>query len=410
MSSTSPCSRCPAGVPGELYIGGAGLARGYLGQPGQTADRFVPDPFGATPGGRLYRTGDRVRFLPDGRIAFIERIDAQVKVRGFRIELGEIEATLARHQDIAQAAVLPHVDAGGQTRLVAYVAPHAPDQQGHVPADLAFLATFLGERLPAYMVPSAFVAVDALPLSTSGKIDRKALARRPAPELVGPATAYEAPSTETEATLAALWSSLLGVERVGRQDDFFALGGHSLLATRVLARMRAELDVDLPLRTLFTASTLAALAAEIDGADAGALPADRGRDPRRPAAPLLRPGAPVVPGPARARPRDLPHSLRAHPARRPGAAGAGPCLRRSARPPRRPAHDLRRPRGPAEPGGAGAGFVHGAVRGPAGGPAPRRARQRFASVSRPRSANPSTWRAGRSCGPACCASPTTPMS
>src|SRR5687768_17332539 len=243
----------PAGVPGELLIGGAGVARGYLGRAVLTAERFVPDPFGGEPGARLYRTGDRVRWRGDGTIEFQGRLDFQVKIRGFRIELGEIEAVLRGHESVADCVVMARADAGEQ-RLVAYVV-------GDVEAGA--LREHLLRELPEYMVPSAFVALDRLPLTPNGKLDRKAL---PAPE--GDAYArrsYEAPLGETETALAGIWAEVLGVERVGRWDHFFELGGHSLLAIRLIGRMRrAGLHTDV--RALFTTPVLAELALVVGGA------------------------------------------------------------------------------------------------------------------------------------------------
>jgi len=254
----------PVGVPGEVHVGGAGLARGYLGRPGLTAERFIPDPFvagGAEGGGRLYRAGDLARRLPDGELDFLGRIDQQVKVRGFRIELGEIEAVLARHPAVGQVAVVAREDRPGDQRLVAYVVPDTAATEAPEPAALREHA---GSFLPDYMIPAAFVELDELPLTVNGKLDRRAL---PAPgelERLGTEAESEPPRTETEKALAKVWQDILGVEGVGRQDDFFDLGGHSLLATRVASRVRESLDVSIPLRALFEASTLAEAAARID--------------------------------------------------------------------------------------------------------------------------------------------------
>jgi amino acid adenylation domain-containing protein len=250
----------PAGVPGELFLGGAGLARGYLGRPDLTAERFVPDPFSSC-GARLYRTGDLARFRAGAELEFLGRLDHQVKVRGFRIELGEIEAVLGAHPEVAAAAVLASGE-GADRRLVAYVA---------APAGSAFdaeLRSFLRARLPEYMVPAVFVVLDALPLTPNGKVDRRALARI-APALgVGetPGGGARAPQGRVEEGLAAIWRDLLGVERVTAESSFFDLGGHSLLATRLLARVQTAFGVDLPLPSLFAAPTLAGFAARIGAA------------------------------------------------------------------------------------------------------------------------------------------------
>jgi amino acid adenylation domain-containing protein len=247
----------PFGAPGELHVGGIGVARGYLNRPELTAELFVPDPFGGEPGGRLYRTGDLVRYLSDGGdIEFLGRIDQQVKIRGFRVEPGEIETLLAARPDVRDAAVVVSQDAAGK-RLVACVVldPGSPI----APSDLR---AWLGERLPAPMVPAAFLVLDALPLTPNGKVDRRALTRLAA-ETTGGA-AFEAPRTPVEELLAGLWASVLGVDRVGLHDDFFALGGHSLLATQLVSRVRELFGVEIPLRALFEAPTLAGLAARIE--------------------------------------------------------------------------------------------------------------------------------------------------
>ncbi|MCY1078719.1 non-ribosomal peptide synthetase [Archangium lansingense] len=244
----------PAGIPGELCIGGVGLARGYLGNSALTAEKFVPHPFARQPGERLYRSGDRARFLADGRLEFLGRIDHQVKLRGFRIELGEIEATLHGHPALKDAAVVLRQDAPGEARLVAYVVPAGSDAP-----DAGALRDVLRRQLPEYMVPSAFVTLPELPLSSSGKVDRKAL---PAPDGARSSTGtpYVAPRDEVEQQIAELWAELLRVERVGIHDSFFDLGGHSLLATRLVARLRADFDVELPLRDLFEKPTVADMA------------------------------------------------------------------------------------------------------------------------------------------------------
>ncbi|MFF3753078.1 amino acid adenylation domain-containing protein [Streptomyces sp. NPDC002018] len=251
----------PAGVPGELCLGGVRLARGYHGRPELTADRFVPDPLGTEPGGRLYRTGDLVRHRPDGVIEFLGRIDHQVKIRGLRIELGEIEAALVRHPAIQEAVAVAAEVAPGDRRLAAYLVAR-PDSS--VPA-IGELRTHLGELLPEYMIPSLWVTLPALPLTTSKKVDRTAL---PDPVLARTdgGREYLAPRDPAEETVAAIWCEVLDLARVGALDDFFALGGHSLLATRVLARIREAFAVDLPLRRLFEATTVAALAEAVSEA------------------------------------------------------------------------------------------------------------------------------------------------
>jgi amino acid adenylation domain-containing protein len=241
----------PVGVAGELYIGGVGVARGYLNRPALTAEKFLTDPFSSDPTARMYRTGDLGRWRADGNIEFLGRNDFQVKLRGFRIELGEIEARLAEYPGVLEAVVIALEDTPGNKRLVAYVTT-----KGAVPVNVEALRIYLGALLPQYMVPSAFVQLDALPLTPHGKLDRRAL---PALELDAYAIqAYEAPQGDTETRLAQMWADVLKLERVGRNDNFFALGGHSLLAMTLIERMRrADLKIDV--RTLFTAPTLAAL-------------------------------------------------------------------------------------------------------------------------------------------------------
>jgi len=248
----------PVGVPGELHIGGAGLARGYLNRPELTAESFIPNPFSYGSGARLCKTGDLARYLPDGNIEFLGRIDHQVKIRGFRIELGEIEAVLGQHPDVRETAVLAREDKPGDKRLVAYVVPR--DVQ--VPAIIE-LRRFLKEKLPDYMVPSAFVPLDALPLTPNGKVDRRAL---PVPDMARPEQeeAYVAPRTPAQEVLAGIWAEVLKLEQVGIHDDFFDLGGHSLLATQVISRVRDTFQLRLSLRNFFDGPTVADLAEIIE--------------------------------------------------------------------------------------------------------------------------------------------------
>jgi len=250
----------PVGVPGELYLGGPQVGRGYLGRPAQTAATFLPDPFAEEPGARLYRTGDRVRMGRDGELEFLGRVDQQVKVRGFRIDPGEVEAALRAVPGVADAVVAPREDAAGMVRLVAWTV----SENGPLPSGA--LREALRRTLPEYMVPSAIVPIDRIPHTPSGKVDRRAL---PEPELAGEQE-YVAPSTPAEVALAELWAGLLGVPRVGAADDFFTMGGHSLLAARLVSRVREVLGVDLPLRAVFEASTLSALAARVEGAQPAA--------------------------------------------------------------------------------------------------------------------------------------------
>lgn len=279
----------PIGVPGELYIGGVGVARGYLKRPESTAERFIANPFAA---GRLYRTGDLARWLPDGNIEFIGRIDQQVKIRGFRIELGEIEAILHQHPAVQEAVVIARDDTPNEKRLVAYVVtkdkltswqadqmnsrsedvilspPHPLTLSDTLASLSASLRSHLQQKLPAYMLPSAFVLLEALPVTPNGKVDRKAL---PAPDLSTLASRETVvpPRTPTEVILAQIWSEVLGVAQVGRHDNFFQLGGHSLLAIQVVARLRTQQNWEVPLRQLFDQPTIAALAAWLDQEQVG---------------------------------------------------------------------------------------------------------------------------------------------
>jgi amino acid adenylation domain-containing protein len=255
----------PLGVPGEVRVGGGGVARGYGGRAGLTAAAFVPDPFSGVPGARLYRTGDRARRLPDGRLEFLGRVDRQVKVRGFRVEPGEVEAALRAQPGVRDAAVLARPDAEGGVRLAAYVVA----EPGSAPAADGALRAALRAVLPEHMVPGAIVALDALPLTPTGKVDVAAL-----PGPAAPAVEYAAPRSAVEEVLARDWAEVLGLETVGIHDDFFALGGHSLLAARLVTRLRV-LRVEVPVRSVFEAPTVARLAEHVvrAGAKPGAVEA-----------------------------------------------------------------------------------------------------------------------------------------
>jgi amino acid adenylation domain-containing protein len=246
----------PIGVPGELHIGGEGVARGYLNRPELTKERFIADPFSSRLGRRLYKTGDLARYFPDGNIELLGRLDHQVKIRGFRIEMGEIETVLKLHPSVREAVVVAREDAPGDRRLVAYVAPAGAS----VPA--GELGEFLKARLPAYMLPSAFVFIDVFPLTPNGKLDRRAL---PAPEGRSvPHDSYLAPRTPTEEAMASIWCEVLNLKQVGIHDNFFALGGHSLLATRMISRVRNVFQLGITLGAFFEAPTIASLAEKIE--------------------------------------------------------------------------------------------------------------------------------------------------
>jgi len=246
--------QCPVGVPGEIHIGGVGVARGYLMSPDLTALKYIPNPFAERAGARMYRTGDVGRFLPAGDIELHGRVDRQVKVRGIRIEPGEIEIVLNDHENVREAAVMVREDTPGNQRLVAYVVLRQPDNH---------LRAFVKARVPDHMVPAAFVVMDKLPLTPNGKVDHAALPI-PDPASFDSLNEFVAPRTQVEETLAQIWREILGVTRVGIHDHFFELGGHSLLATQVVSRIRKTLKVDLPLRAIFDSPTIAGLAPTVE--------------------------------------------------------------------------------------------------------------------------------------------------
>ncbi|HKW29806.1 MAG TPA: amino acid adenylation domain-containing protein [Verrucomicrobiae bacterium] len=246
----------PIGIPGEIYVGGAGVARGYLNRPELTMDRFIPNPFSREPQARLYRTGDLARWLPNGDIEYLGRADQQVKIRGHRIEPGEIESALARYPAVRECVVMVREDSPGEKRLAAYLVANSEIATGE-------LRNFLKVKLPDYMIPSAFVFLDKLPLTANGKVDRRAL---PLPESVRreSAESFVAPRTPTESALAEIWHEVLRAERVGIYDNFFELGGHSLLMTQVITRVREAFQIELPMRRFFESPTLAGLAAVVE--------------------------------------------------------------------------------------------------------------------------------------------------
>jgi acyl-CoA synthetase (AMP-forming)/AMP-acid ligase II/acyl carrier protein len=248
----------PIGESGELHIGGVGLARGYLNRPDLTEEKFIPHPFSDAPGARLYKTGDEARFLPDGQIAFMGRIDYQIKIRGYRIEPNEIMSVLNEHPAVQTSLVVAREDTAGDKRLVAYVVL----SPGAV-VSASSLREILAERLPDYMIPATFVQLDSMPLTSSGKVDRRAL---PAPDATN--TLHDEvvaqPHTPTEERLVAIVAPLLGLEHISIDDNFFMLGGHSLLGTQVIAHVANAFGVDLSLRTLFSSPTIRQLSAEIE--------------------------------------------------------------------------------------------------------------------------------------------------
>jgi acyl-coenzyme A synthetase/AMP-(fatty) acid ligase/acyl carrier protein len=249
----------PVGVAGELHIGGDGLARGYLNRPELTAEKFIPDPFSDDKGARLYKTGDLVRYLSDGNLEFLGRIDHQVKVRGYRIELGEIEAVLGQHPGVREVIVQAREDIPGDKRLVAYLV--LEKDCGPTTTELR---SFLKERLPDYMVPAIFVVLDEFPLMPNGKVDRQAL---PEPETVRPdiEASYAAPRSQTEKMLADVWAEVLNVEQVGINDNFFDLGGHSLLMTQVHRKLQEIIGQDISMITLFQYPTIGSLSNYLSG-------------------------------------------------------------------------------------------------------------------------------------------------
>ncbi|HKS26460.1 MAG TPA: amino acid adenylation domain-containing protein [Pyrinomonadaceae bacterium] len=271
----------PVGVAGHLHIGGEGLARGYFNRPELTSERFIPNPFSVEPGSRLYRSGDRARFLESGELEYLGRLDNQVKIRGFRVELGEIESALREHEEVKDCVVLMREDVAGDKRLVAYLVLREQESE----PDASVWRSYLQQRLPEYMVPQAFVALEKMPLTASGKVDRRALPAPSEERVTG--REYVAPRNNVEEEISRIWSEVLRVERVGVEDNFFELGGHSLLATQVTYRIRDAFQVDVPLHMLFEAPNLAELAAAVSE-----LQAEQEKDEKQ-ATPLLA----IVPAP-----------------------------------------------------------------------------------------------------------------
>jgi acyl-CoA synthetase (AMP-forming)/AMP-acid ligase II/acyl carrier protein len=248
----------PAGVPGELYIGGDSVSPGYVNRPELTAERFLPDPFSDEPGATMYRSGDLVKYLPDGRLAFLNRIDSQVKIRGFRIELGEIETVLSQYPGIRENVVMVRKDEAGDNMLAAYFTC-----EGNAPTGPQDLRTFLKDRLPDYMVPAAFVRMDQFPLTANRKVDKKALPD-PASQPVATIPAEERTGTATEQKIAGIWRSLLKLDNVSLDDDFFRVGGHSLAAVNLIINLEKEFGARLSLATLFDLPTVHLQAEHLD--------------------------------------------------------------------------------------------------------------------------------------------------
>jgi acyl carrier protein len=251
----------PMGVPGEIHVGGAGVTPGYLNRPELTAARFIPNPFSPFSGDALYRSGDLACYLPNGDLEYLGRIDQQVKLRGFRIELSEIEAVLHQQAGVQACVVVAHQVAANDKRLIAYVVPKTDSVSSPE------LRQFLKTRLPDYMLPATFVFLEALPLTSNGTLDRRAL---PLPEGTNPSsTLYQAPRTVIEKNLAEIWADVLRVDQVGIQDNFFELGGHSLIATQLIARVRRAFNMELSLRVLFETRTIEGMAQAIQEQERG---------------------------------------------------------------------------------------------------------------------------------------------
>ncbi len=389
----------PAGVAGELYLGGVGLGRGYLHAAGMTAEKFIPDPYSREPGGRLYRTGDLARRGADGELEFLGRGDGQVKVRGYRVEPGEVEAVLGGHAGVAEAVVVAREGEGGVKRLVAYVVAASGAASGAA-AEAKGLREYLRGRLPEYMVPSAFVTLEEMPLTPSGKVDRR---RLPAPGRErAEGDSFVAPRTPVEEVLCGIWAEVLGVGRVGADDNFFESGGHSLLATQVVSRVRSAFGVELPLRALFESADAGGAGARgramlrtgraADAAAAG------GRAGRGRAAALVRAAAALVPGPVGAGRLRLQHARGAAAERASWTARCSQALRRDRAPPRGAAHALLAVDGEAGAGDRRAARPSALPRGGSARAAGGRREAAAAAAGRGRGASgPSTSRAGRCC-------------